>query len=563
MKRIHLILVSLFIVGQSFAQTALNFDGINDYVDCGNNPVTDITGSAITLEAWVYPTSFQLNIWQGNVINKNDVSQTGYMLRVGGSGQVNFNFGSFGAWNELNSPVGVLTLNTWHHIAGTYDGTTSRIYVDGVEVATANYSTLIASASQPLYLGEDPEYNGRYFPGSMDEVRIWNTTLTGPEIVASMNDELCTTDPNLVAYYRFNEGTAGGNNLGQNTIVDESGNGVNGTLNNFANSGTSSNWVTGKVLGPGMTNTTTSVEACETYTWATNGQTYTNSGLYSETVTGSTGCDSTITLDLNIISPNDLTSNQTACDSYTWSVNGQTYTSSTTVTEALTTSQGCPYNHTLNLTINNSFDTVVLVYDECPPYVWGVNGVSYDTSGTYFAQYTNGQGCDSNYQLNLVIYDDAVADITQNGDGSLSTSWTFDVQWVDCSTNTPIAGETGMNFMPPADGEYAVIAYGSNWCPDTSACYTVDYLGLNYSGPYTIPNFIEPNPTNGAITVTILEKWEFAQIEIVTMDGKVIQSKRVADGTSTEMTIEGSAGMYLVRATNDQGFVYSRPVIKM
>ncbi len=558
MKRIHLILASFFIVGQSFGQISLNFDGINDFVDCGNNPITDITGTAITLEAWVYPTSFQPNIWQGNVINKGDISQTGYMLRVGGSGQVNFNFGSFGAWNELNSPAGVLTLNTWHHIAGTYDGSFSRIYVDGIEVASTPHSSSIASATQPLYLGEDPQYVGRFFPGSIDEVRIWNTTLTGPEIAASMNDELCTTDPNLVAYYRFNEGTAGGNNLGQNTIVDESGNGVNGTLNNFANSGTSSNWTTGTVLGPGMTNTTIPVEACETYTWATNGQTYSNSGLYSETITGATGCDSTLTLDLNIISPNDLTTNQTACDSYIWGVNGQTYTSSTSVTEPLTTSQGCPYNHTLNVTINNSFDTVVLVYDECPPYVWGVNGVSYDTSGTYFAQFTNGQGCDSTYQLNLVIYDDAVADITQNGDGSLSTSWTFDVQWVDCATNTAIAGATGMNFMPPADGEYAVIAYGPNWCPDTSACYTVDYLGLNYSGPNEILNFVEPNPTNGIITVTLPKASEVATIQIVDMQGKILQSVNVAGNDSIQLEIDAVPGIYMVKARTDRGWITQR-----
>ncbi len=478
MHCIQLSLLTLLLSFSTWSQVGLNFDGTDDYVNCGNDPSLDITGTAITLEAWIYPTSFQPNIWQGNVINKNDISQTGYMLRVGGTGQVNFNFGSFGSWNELNTGINAVTLNTWQHIAATYDGSVSRIYVNGIEVATANYTSSIASANQPLLIGEDPEWTGRFFPGSIDEVSVWNVPKSALDIMSAMNDEICTTDPSLVAYYRFNDGVAGGNNLGQTTLTDDSGNGNNGTLFNFANFGNSSNWVPGAVLGAGMTNTVIPQDACFTYTWPVNGQTYTSSGNYTEVVTGSTGCDSTLTLDLNIVSPNNLTTNQVVCDSFFWSTNNTTYYATASVVENLTTSQGCPYQHTLNVTVNTSFDTVVLVYDECPPYVWGVNGVSYDTSGTYFAQYSTTQGCDSTYQLNLVIYDDAVADITQNGDGSLSTSWTFDIQWVDCATNTPIAGATGSNFVPTANGDYAVIAYGPNWCPDTSACFTVDYLNL-------------------------------------------------------------------------------------
>lgn len=350
-------MISAFCVLCAFplmAQTSLEFDGTNDYVNCGSDPSLDITGTAITMEAWVYPTSFQPNIWQGNVINKNDISQSGYMLRVGGTGQVNFNYGSFGAWNELNTGINVLSLNTWQHIAGTYDGITARIYVNGVEVAAIGHTTSIASANNPLLIGEDPEWTGRYFPGRIDEVRVWNVTRSASEIMAAMNDEMCTTDRNLVAYYRFNDGVAGGNNAGQITLTDESGNGNNGTILNFANSGTTSNWATGVALGAGMTTTIVPQDACETYTWPQNGQTYTTSGTYSEMLTGSTGCDSTVTLDLTIYSPNDLTTNQLVCDSFTWNVNGQTYYTTTQVVENLTTSQGCAYQHTLNLTVNQS-----------------------------------------------------------------------------------------------------------------------------------------------------------------------------------------------------------------
>lgn len=533
------------------SQTALEFDGVNDFVDCGNDPSLDITGTAITLEAWIYPTSFQPNIWQGNVINKGDISQTGYMLRVGGAGQVNFNFGSFGAWNELNSGAGVLILNSWQHIAATYDGVTSRIYVNGIEVAITNHTASIASANQPLYLGEDPEYNGRFFPGRIDEARVWNVTRTASEILNGMSNEICNTSAELVAYYRFNDGINGGNNLGQNTLTDDSGYGNDGTLNNFANVGATSNWALGYTLGPGMTSTIVPIDACDNYTWTQNGQTYTTSGNYSVLLTGSAGCDSTVILDLNIFSPNNLTTNQTVCDSFVWNVNGQTYYASTSITETLTTSQGCLYDHTLNLNVNNSFDTVLLVYDECPPYVWSVNGVSYDSSGTYLANFTNAQGCDSTYQLNLVIYDNAVADVTQNGDGSFSTSWPFDIQWMDCSTNTAIAGAIGPTFVPTSNGDFALIAYGPNWCPDTSACFTVEDLSINSLAMVDFD--VYPNPSNGDIFVEFSEAWKSGNLEITDIRGQVIFSKFWRDETEMKVVIIASPGVYFVRIKTEEG----------
>ena len=70
------------------SQNALYFDGTDDRVTCGNDTSVQITGKLLTLEAWVYPTSFKTNPWDCNVICKEDNSANyGYMLRVGGSGQ--------------------------------------------------------------------------------------------------------------------------------------------------------------------------------------------------------------------------------------------------------------------------------------------------------------------------------------------------------------------------------------------------------------------------------------------------------------------------------------------
>ncbi|MCP4441176.1 MAG: T9SS type A sorting domain-containing protein [Aureispira sp.] len=228
-------------------ENSIHFDGSNDYVNCGNNGSLNITGTTITLEAWIYPTAFKSNVWEGNIINKNGGGDNGYMLRVGNGGQVNFNIGT-GWWNEINSPVGAVSLNTWHHVAGTYDGTTMRLYVDGVEVVNGAETQNIGSASNSLYLGEDPQWTGRYFPGRIEEVRIWNTARTAAEVLEDMNTRTCAPLPaGLVAYYRFNQGTANVNNSGLTTVIDETGTN-NGILNNSSLNGTSSNWVDGLTL---------------------------------------------------------------------------------------------------------------------------------------------------------------------------------------------------------------------------------------------------------------------------------------------------------------------------
>ncbi len=531
------------------SQTSLEFDGINDYVNCGNDPSLNLAGTTITLEAWVYPTSFTANVWQGNIINKNGTGDNGYMLRAGNGGQVNFNIGNNG-WHEINTPIGTISLNTWHHLAATYDGIEMRIYVDGNLSASGAQTIPIGSASNDLLLAEDPQWVGRFFPGRIDEVRVWNVARSQAEIQATMSDEMCTTDPNLLAYYRFNNGVAGANNAGQLTLTDESGNGIDGTLINFANAGGTSNWATGIGLGAGMTSSTTTVDACETYTWVANGQTYTTSGIYSVSLTGAMGCDSTSFLDLSVYSPNDLTSNVTTCDSYYWSVTDSTYSVSTTDAVFLVTNQGCVYTHTLNLTLNHGYDTVYYV-DVCDPYVWPVNGQTYFINGFYTEAFTTAGGCDSLIHLSVYNPGGVVATVQQNGDGSLSTNNFYAIQWVDCDNNyAPIVGETSEVFFPTVNGNYAVIASDDlAWCPDTSECFLVDNVVLNELEMFQVIPF--PNPTSG--TVHVDHASNISTVSVMNMDGTFVAVNWQLEGDRITISLPEASGVYLVEFTDSDG----------
>ena len=185
-------------------KNCLDFDGDNDYVDCGNDASLQIGGSNITLEAWINVDVFETNHFEGTIIDKHGGTFEGYGLRCGGSGILDFNLGNGTTWYSTSSPANTLTAATWHHVAGTYDGTIQKLYVDGVLVASTTISsTISANTSNNLYLGESDEYSGRFIDGKMDEVRIWSTTRTEAEIRENMFKNLVGDESNLVAYYNL------------------------------------------------------------------------------------------------------------------------------------------------------------------------------------------------------------------------------------------------------------------------------------------------------------------------------------------------------------------------
>lgn len=220
----------------------LEFDGSGDYVNCGNHSSLDITGSALTLEAWIYANSWETNVYEGYIIGKEDaVAENGYKIRVGNSGQINFEYGNGTDWQSLLSSTGVVSLNKWEHIAGVLDGTTMRIYLNGEEIATQPSTGTVSSTSADVVIGSSDGYSGtRFFDGKIDEARIWDDTRTPAEIRANMHKELTGSEGNLVAYYQMSNGSG-------TSLTDNSPNSNAGTLVGNAIWKTS-----GAHAGPGM-----------------------------------------------------------------------------------------------------------------------------------------------------------------------------------------------------------------------------------------------------------------------------------------------------------------------
>ena len=229
----------------------LNFNAPGDVVDLGNGIATAIDPiNTFTTEAWVYPTA--INNGLGNdfgmiVGNYNtNFSSMQFMLRKEGANYVFW----VNAGNGFQSVgvVNALLLNTWQHIAGVWNGNDIKIYINGVlmNTTTGVTGTSFITLNNPVRMGTN--FSNEKFLGNIDEVRIWSRALTQVEIQNNMNCELPSGQTNLLAYYRFNQGFDGANNSTINTLTDSSGNNYNGTLNGFALSGTSSNWLAGSPI---------------------------------------------------------------------------------------------------------------------------------------------------------------------------------------------------------------------------------------------------------------------------------------------------------------------------
>jgi hypothetical protein len=230
--------------------TALNFDGQNDYVALGND--AKVTAASlglptqkITVEAWVKVDNFV--DWAGIVGFFQDNLTTNYGWTLA-SHDNKFCFGIESKNDSIfNVDITYLQanekyeLNKWYHVAGTYDGNTMILYVDGIYVNSSTDETGDIDYADSwfrigMYKDDDNEIA---MDGQIDEVRIWNVARTQTEIQANMYTALQGNESGLVAYYDFDEafGTTlnnkvSDNNHGTLTYIDNS-DWVNGIIGNL------------------------------------------------------------------------------------------------------------------------------------------------------------------------------------------------------------------------------------------------------------------------------------------------------------------------------------------
>ncbi|MDI6766340.1 MAG: T9SS type A sorting domain-containing protein [Bacteroidota bacterium] len=172
-----------------------------------------ITGKNITVEAWVFPMSvpeqgenyilvsrpyWGVEPWHAYELRIERISQNLPKLSfIISDGNVPHNLG-------MVLDTGVVQVGAWTHVAGTYDGSYVRLYINGGLVAETPYSANIGSGNTGLYIGG---LGWQYYHGLIDEVRLWNITRSQAEIQSYKDSTLMGNEIGLIGYWPLDEAT--------------------------------------------------------------------------------------------------------------------------------------------------------------------------------------------------------------------------------------------------------------------------------------------------------------------------------------------------------------------
>jgi hypothetical protein len=161
---------------------ALSFDGVNDIVTVADANALDLT-TGMTLSAWVRPVT--LSGWRTALLKEATNGLT-YALYAHDNVPQPAAYANIGGVERSAAGTAALALNTWSHLAATYDGTTLRLFVNGTQVSSQTMAGSITASTGALRIGGNTVW-GEYFAGLIDEVRIYNRALTASELTTDMN----------------------------------------------------------------------------------------------------------------------------------------------------------------------------------------------------------------------------------------------------------------------------------------------------------------------------------------------------------------------------------------
>lgn len=267
--------------------------------------------------------------------------------------------------------------------------------------------------------------------------------------------------------------------------------------------------------------------ACENYYWPLSGLNYTESETYMHTIPNIAGCDSTIILKLIIKHPSFTEVTITECDSYLWSVSGESYTNSGIYTDTIDVG-GCDSIVTLNLTLVNSSSSTI-IESGCDSYLWEQNNQTYTFSGIYTDTIENMFGCDSIIFLDLTV--------------NLSEEIVINQYALDSFT---LNGQTYTQ-----SGTYTQLLTTSEGCDSTIVLnLTIGYVGMDNLIGNSISVF--PIPVSDYLFVKSSSEMLIEQYQLIDINGRIILSGLLQDSEQIIDTKSITPGFYILMI-NDMG----------
>lgn len=203
---------------------------------------------------------------------------------------------------------------------------------------------------------------------------------------------------------------------------------------------------------------------------------------------------------------------------------------------------------------NNVTETVTA----CGSYIF--DGVTYTSdNNTATNTLTNAYGCDSIITLDLTIVNvDVVTTVANDTITANAIGATY--QWINCSDNSLITGETDASYVATQSGDYAVIVTEGS-CTDTSACVNVTISSLSTINIDAIKHQIYPNPTNGIVTLAF-DKNQSGNLLVTNIMGQLVKQIEFNQTVNVNLDLTVEAGLYFVWVQINEATVVSKLVVE-
>ena len=173
------------------SNSAYNFDGVNDFIQAPS-----INFSNHTISCWVnletYSTNSSGNL-SGIISSLMGPPYSGLELRIDGNGFTTYLLGGNSMWYHNTIPNS-FPLNEWINLTVSWDGSITKIYKNGILIQTLNVP-FFTNNNFPILIGTRGDYsNGGWFDGKIDDIGVWNRSLTQQEITQLFNQNQCITN---------------------------------------------------------------------------------------------------------------------------------------------------------------------------------------------------------------------------------------------------------------------------------------------------------------------------------------------------------------------------------
>lgn len=278
------------------------------------------------------------------------------------------------------------------------------------------------------------------------------------------------------------------------------------------------------------------------------GDTFNATGDFTVHLATVAGCDSTILLHLEVKPTYENLIEATICADETYLFNGELLSATGTYNAGLISEEGCDSIVTLNLQVNPNYETLIET-SICPDETYLFNGEFLSAAGTYNAELLSIDGCDSLVTLSLsvttvsteVIASETVLTAIQTG---------ASYQWVNCDNgNELIEGATSATYTPEVIGNYAVIIDYLG-CVDTSACFPAGPVNIEHLFN-NINLHIFPNPANQTIQITIPSELTNGNITIYDTYGNLVMTaQQITQQTAIVNLAPLYSGFYVIQIQN-------------